>query len=199
LSNNTSNSVNEIFDADQVDTFYSSTAAQRAATISGNRATNYGVVRGALLQEIYDDLYIQRLHQSDEQKWQHRIEKYRGVVEAHADDDGVELVVRDVNCGTKETLRFDAVVVAAGYKRNMHEEILDPVRELTADGEHFDVRRDYSVDMNRDKVSETAGVWLQGCNESSHGLADTLLSILAVRGGEMVKSIFGDERYGGRV
>jgi L-ornithine N5-oxygenase len=32
---------------------------------------------------------------------------------------------------------------------------------------------------------------LQGCNESTHGLSDTLLSILATRGGEMVNSIFG--------
>jgi len=155
-------------------------------------------VRGALLQEIYDKLYIQRLHQSDEHKWQHRIEKFRKVTEAHADDSGVELTVQDVNAGTTTPLRFDAVVVAAGYSRNMHERILDPVRELTADGEHFGVRRDYSVEMNQNKVSKSAGIWLQGCNESSHGLADTLLSILAVRGGEMVEAIFGDERYQGR-
>jgi L-ornithine N5-oxygenase len=32
---------------------------------------------------------------------------------------------------------------------------------------------------------------LQGCNEKTHGLSDSLLSILAVRGGEMVESIFG--------
>lgn len=152
-------------------------------------------MRGVLLQEIYDELYIQRLHQPDEKKWQHRIEKYREVFEAQASDDGVKLVVQDVNKSTRDTLRFDAVVVAAGYKRDMHERILEPVRELTANREHFAVRRDYSVEMDGQKVSRDAGIWLQGCNERSHGLADTLLSILAVRGGEMVQSIFGDERY----
>ena len=59
----------------------------------------------------------------------------------------------------------------------------------------FKVRRDYSIPFDPSKVSNSAGVWLQGCNESSHGLSDTLLSILATRGGELVESILGDERY----
>ncbi|KFZ18580.1 hypothetical protein V501_01136 [Pseudogymnoascus sp. VKM F-4519 (FW-2642)] len=45
-----------------------------------------------------------------------------------------------------------------------------------------------------DKVADTAGVWLQGCNERTHGLSDTLLSILAVRSGELVRSIFSWEQ-----
>ncbi|KAH9845338.1 L-ornithine N(5)-monooxygenase [Teratosphaeria destructans] len=53
------------------------------------------------------------------------------------------------------------------------------------------VRRDYGVEFKRGAIAPDAGVWLQGCNEQTHGLSDSLLSILACRGGEMVESIFG--------
>ena len=38
-----------------------------------------------------------------------------------------------------------------------------------------------------------AGIFLQGCCEDSHGLSDTLLSVLAIRSQEVVESIFGDQ------
>ncbi|KFY17360.1 hypothetical protein V492_00726, partial [Pseudogymnoascus sp. VKM F-4246] len=55
----------------------------------------------------------------------------------------------------------------------------------------FPVGRDYKVQYAPGAVEEGAGIWLQGCNEKTHGLSDTLLSILAHRGGEVVGSIFG--------
>ncbi|OBT43520.1 hypothetical protein VE00_06757 [Pseudogymnoascus sp. WSF 3629] len=55
----------------------------------------------------------------------------------------------------------------------------------------FPVGRDYKVQYAPGAVEEGAGIWLQGCNEKTHGLSDTLLSILAHRGGEVVQSIFG--------
>jgi L-ornithine N5-oxygenase len=89
----------------------------------------------------------------------------------------------------------DAVFVATGYKRNAHEELLHDARSLRRGGERADdkweVARDYKVLFEEGKVSENAGIWLQGCCESTHGLSDTLLSILANRGGDMVKSVFG--------
>lgn len=55
----------------------------------------------------------------------------------------------------------------------------------------WNVKREYAVELAPDAVESDAGIWLQGCNENTHGLSDTLLSILAVRGGEMVENIFG--------
>lgn len=163
-------SVNEIFDSDQVDEFYASTAEKRASALAENRSTNYGVVRGGLLQEIYDDLYMQRLQQPDEQKWPHRILKHRQVVDAMAERDSVKLTVQHMTDGTQENLQVDAVIVAAGYSRDMHEAILDPVRHLTRSGEDFNVSRDYRVELDEARVSKNAGLWLQGCNETSHGV-----------------------------
>jgi L-ornithine N5-oxygenase len=50
------------------------------------------------------------------------------------------------------------------------------------------------VQFEEGTVAPGAGIYLQGCNEQTHGLADSLLSILSVRGGEMVDTIFGGEK-----
>lgn len=55
------------------------------------------------------------------------------------------------------------------------------------------VDRKYAVQFAPGAVAEDAGIYLQGCNERTHGLADSLLSVLAVRGGEVVESIFGQQ------
>jgi L-ornithine N5-oxygenase len=91
----------------------------------------------------------------------------------------------------------DAVLVATGYVRDAHESMLEPVRSLRP-GIHdsWEIQRNYKVELDPAKVSSDAGIWLQGCNETTHGLSDSLLSILATRGGEMVKSIFGQKLWG---
>ncbi|KAK1063796.1 L-ornithine N(5)-monooxygenase, partial [Friedmanniomyces endolithicus] len=102
---------------------------------------------------------------------------------------------------TTETLTADLVVVASGYRRDAHEDLLKGLRGLMpggdSKGQTWQVRRDYSVEFSEGSVSEDAGVWLQGCNEQTHGLSDSLLSILPNRGGEMVQSIFGTQMTNG--
>lgn len=125
----------------------------------------------------------------------------------------VYLKLRNTRTGeTEMTAGFDAVIVATGYVRNVHETLLKSAKSLIK-GDSCTVGRDYRVKFREGTVAEDSGVWLQGCCESSHGvgvtlsplitpktnltpnkkLSDTLLSILAVRGGEIVDSIFGKE------
>lgn len=79
------------------------------------------------------------------------------------------------------------------------------------------VGRNYGVQFAAGKVAPGSGIWLQGCCEGTHGvsppssndshlylfsehysnihlqLSDTLLSILSVRSGEIVDSVFGTQ------
>jgi L-ornithine N5-oxygenase len=91
-----------------------------------------------------------------------------------------------------ELLAADAVVLATGYTRNMHVQMLKQCQMLNgnANGE-WTIGRKYGVQLNPD-VAGDIGIWLQGCNESTHGLSDSLLSILATRSGELVESVFGE-------
>ncbi|KAH8589392.1 L-lysine 6-monooxygenase (NADPH-requiring)-domain-containing protein [Bisporella sp. PMI_857] len=194
--------VNEIFDPDRVDGVYSQPEEVRARAIAADRATNYSVVRLNLIEHLYEKLYAQRLDNPDSTTHKLAIRPNRQVVRAQTGVGNgrqillsIENAVKDSNVLVKEEMLVDAVFVATGYIRNAHEDILEKSRSLLREGqEKFPVRRSYKVDFDPKKVEEGAGVWLQGCNEKTHGLSDTLLSILAIRGGELVNSIFGEEQ-----
>ncbi|OCL06125.1 L-ornithine 5-monooxygenase (L-ornithine N(5)-oxygenase) [Glonium stellatum] len=207
--------VNEIFNPSRVDSTFTQSPALRAATIAEDRNTNYGVVRLELLERIYETIYTQRIcygsSPAEEARWPHRILPHRSVTRVEdlsASPEGVKLYVRDnsplyesgasIGEEKEDIMDVDVVFVATGYARNVHEELLSDARGLmkggVREGAKWEVSRDYRVQFAEGKVSEDAGVLLQGCCESTHGLSDTLLSILATRGGEVVKSIFGDTK-----
>lgn len=210
--------VNEIFNPGRVDSTYSRDPALRSSSIKEDRNTNYGVVRLNLLEQIYETLYEQRVRYGNsaeaEKQWPHRILPHRNVVEVRESPvikDGIRLRVRDQSPlylsntpnGQErfEELDVDAVFVATGYHRDLHETLLKDARNLMPGGDLADARwqvqRDYRIHFEEKKVSDDAGVWLQGCCESTHGLSDTLLSILATRGGQIVKSIFEKRNWHG--
>ncbi|KAL0943051.1 l-ornithine n5-oxygenase [Colletotrichum truncatum] len=117
-----------------------------------------------------------------------------------------------------EVLDVDLIVAATGYQRSAHidmlrdswsllPEVAPPANaadreivdgwEITEDGadatsgsRKLEVGRDYRVRYAPGSVAPGSGVYLQGCCEATHGLSDTLLSILAVRSAEVVDSIF---------
>nr|BDD69326.1 L-ornithine N(5)-monooxygenase [Verruciconidia persicina] len=115
-----------------------------------------------------------------------------------------------------EIIQADLVIAATGYQRMAHVDMLRDAYDLlpkaapvpagksplrrgiagwdveTDQGERkLAVGRNYQVKFKPGAVAEGSGVWLQGCCEGTHGLSDTLLSVLATRSGEMVESIFG--------
>lgn len=193
--------VNEVFNPCRVNSTFQMPCSQRAAAIALDRNTNYGVVRLELLEHIYESMYMQRITHGSEDKWPHRIMPHCTVksvdVEPVKGRRPVTLKLEnhsDASGPTEELLDVDLVVTATGYTRNFHEELLQSARHLMPGGgqgdEKWGVNRDYSVKFANGAVSPDAGIWLQGCNQETHGLADTLLSILAVRGGELVESIF---------
>lgn len=74
-------------------------------------------------------------------------------------------------------------VVAVG--RRIHEELLRPMEPWLTGGE---VGRDYRLPTI---PGCTAGLYLQGCCEATHGLSDTLLSILPIRAQEIAMALTG--------
>lgn len=195
-------SVNEIFNPERVDTFFNLSPEERQVALTTDKATNYSVVRLELIEELYHVMYIQRVQNPDETQWQHRILPGRKIanVEPHGPNNRMCLQIdpvkpQNTTAGqTQESLEVDALMVATGYSRNAHEELLANAQHLRPDGQmEWKATRDYRVELDPKKVSSQAGVWLQGCNERTHGLSDSLLSVLATRGGEMVNSLFGEQ------
>lgn len=186
--------VNEIFNPDGVSKFYNMTSDERKKHIATEKATNYGVVRLELIEAIYHDMYLQRVENPDETQWQHRILPETEIVQMEREQETSRIRIHIKSQSekeNKESLDFDAVVVATGYQRDSHEALLEKVRDLQPAGLSGWVSdRSYRVALDEAKISTEAGIWLQGCNEQTHGLSDSLLSVLAVRGGEIVQSAF---------
>lgn len=102
-----------------------------------------------------------------------------------ANDKEVTVTMTDRITGEKTTRAYDFFFNGLGYVRKTQVTLLQ---------EHFaqalfplSLRRDYSA-KSRDPNFKV-GVYLQGQAEGSHGVADGALSVLSVRGYEVVESI----------
>ncbi|EGE03629.1 L-ornithine 5-monooxygenase [Trichophyton equinum CBS 127.97] len=192
--------VNELFNPERVDQFFNQSEKERQLFLSRHRSTNYSVVRPELIEQIYADMYIQKIQYPEETQWQHRI--FSSCLISKVESDKSEKLNLSLqHCHTENTtingthneeMNADVLILATGYVRNAHESILASIEPLLAQKQMgWKVQRNYRLELDKSQVDADAGIWLQGCNESTHGLSDSLLSILAVRGAEIVQAIFG--------
>ncbi|EEH02759.1 L-ornithine 5-monooxygenase [Histoplasma capsulatum G186AR] len=192
--------VNEIFDPSSVDKFYSLDHSARQQTLLENKATNYGVVRLPLLESVYEKLYRQKFLEPNPAKWPFRLVTGREVMGLkELPNNQIELQLKDTLSGRVESSAevYDLVILATGYTRNPIATMLKPLEQIVeapADGKTYCTDRDYRLRFRQGKVKRDAGIWLQGCCESSHGLSDSLLSILAVRSSELLDSILASSK-----
>ena len=168
--------VNEIFAPAYTDLVFDQQPQDREKLIEQYHNTNYSVVDIDLIERIYGILYRQKVaHQ-----FRHSVLCRREVEAVSARDQGIELTLRDHATGKDQTHRYDAVILATGYERRSHRELLAPLQ-------------DYQVDRHYRALSDerlTASVYLQGFCEASHGLSDTLLSVLPARADEISQSLY---------
>lgn len=162
-----------------MDGIYNQDASERAAAIALDRGTNYGVVRLELLEHLYEKLYMQGLRNPDEATWPARILTDKTVLSASQTTDSrilLKLASAKGNIASEEELDVDYVFTATGYRRIAHEEMLSNLRPLlsesSATSEKLTVSRDYQVQYDEKKIDKKqAGIWLQGCNEATHGVS----------------------------
>ena len=91
--------------------------------------------------------------------------------------------MRDLETGHTDITRYDAVVLATGYVRDTHKQLLAPVADYLPE---FAVNRHYQLYT---KPEFKPAIFLQGSCEPTHGLSDTLLSILAARTSEICDAL----------
>ncbi|WP_375462997.1 lysine N(6)-hydroxylase/L-ornithine N(5)-oxygenase family protein [uncultured Methylobacterium sp.] len=170
--------VNEIFNPDFTDFLYRRPAAQRRSIIDEFRTTNYSVVDGDLIARIYDLLYQQKVLGDP----QHALHPRTTVASAREHVDGVSLDLVDVT-GAVRQARYDAVVLATGYRRDGLDSLMTDLKPYLVEGA---IDRDYRL---RTKAGFEPAIYLQGFSEPTHGLSDTLLSVLVMRGAEIAESL----------
>ncbi|MFI7241469.1 lysine N(6)-hydroxylase/L-ornithine N(5)-oxygenase family protein [Streptomyces qinglanensis] len=180
---------NRVFDPEAVDHFYGAVPAVRERFYEQHGNTNYAVVDLDLINDLYRRSYQEdvrgrkRLH----------FEPMSRVVAAHTGPAGVRLHVDRLLEDAEEHLDVDIAVFATGYHPMDPAAVLGPTAELCKrdSAGRLRVGRDYRVETSADV---TAGIYLQGGVEHTHGISASLLSNVAVRAGEILSSIAATAR-----
>jgi L-ornithine N5-oxygenase len=146
--------------------------------------TNYSVVDVNLIEELYRRHYQERVQGVERL----RLLNASQLVDARGRTDGVEVTVHHLPSGGVSTLEADALVCATGYDATPPLSLMPDLAPLLlhdADG-RLQVERDYRVATRPDVLG---GIYLSGATEHSHGITSSLLSMAAVRAGEILASV----------
>lgn len=176
----TSKFVNELFFPSFVDEFYDCAPEVRAQILDEMHLTNYAGLAPPFLDETYSMLYQQKMR-GPQRSTVHAMTE---VVGARVDGDEVVLELRDRKTGKVEPLHCDLVLLGTGYEPRMPAMVRDLAERVGLDD--VAVSRRYRVDLGD---SAWGAMYLQGVNEQTHGIADSLISVLAHRSQDIVTDL----------
>ena len=175
---------NRIFDPEAVDHYFQAPDEVKRMLFGYSRNTNYSVVDLDLIDELYRRAYAEKVAGAERL----RILNVSRLVDVDAGRDGVRLKVEFMPTGEVTDLESDALICATGYRER------NPLDLLGEAGEHCRTGPDGRLLVDRDYRLVTGpdcswSVYLQGATEHTHGITSSLLSMVAVRTGEIVASI----------
>lgn len=176
----TSKFVNELFFPSFVDEFYNSPAEVRAQILNEMRFTNYAGLAPPFLDELYTMLY----QQNSLGPRRSSVRAMTEVVGARMDNDEVVLDLRDRKSGKVEPLWCDLVLLGTGYDSRMPGLLRNLATQVGLN--EISVSRCYRVDIGD---SAWGALYLQGVNEETHGIADSLISVLAHRSQDILTDL----------
>jgi L-ornithine N5-oxygenase len=172
--------INELYYPSYVDQFYDTPPEGREQILREMHRTNYTGTAPWLLDALYSDLYLGRLTGRD----RGRIVPMTEVHSARDADSEVVLDLTDLRTGTVSELRQDLIFLGTGFTPQMPSLVRDLAASLRLD--RIEVSRQYRLVLEE---PTTAACYLQGVNESTHGISDSLLSVLAHRSADVVGDV----------
>ncbi|WP_329172260.1 lysine N(6)-hydroxylase/L-ornithine N(5)-oxygenase family protein [Streptomyces sp. NBC_01477] len=175
---------NRIFDPEAVDVYFGSPSEVKQSLYDYHRSTNYSVVDMDLIESLYATSYREKVQGRERLRFLN-VSRIRDV---EVREDGLDVTVEFLPTGERQTLAADVLVHATGYRSQDIGTLLGESAKicLRDDGDAVRVGRDHRVAVSPDV---TAGIYLQGGTEHTHGLTSTLLSTTAVRAGEIRDSL----------
>jgi L-ornithine N5-oxygenase len=176
----TSKFTNELYFPTFTDDFFAAPPETRRQVLREMRYTNYAGVTPDMLETLFRQVYLEKLSGNQ------RLHMVTMVEVTGARMDGQEVVLTLANrmTGRVDELRCDVVMLGTGFERRVPALVRQMAAAVGVD--EPSVSRSYQMIT---PASVTAGCYLQGTNEDSHGIADSLMSVLAVRAGEIVTDL----------
>lgn len=180
--------VNEIFFPKMVDFLYGISPEKRHKVLKAHQDTNYSCVDLDLIQAIYEKIYQNRIVGDEKVRIRPFLE-LRSLVDR---EDCTVLHFRDAITDEPVSMEADGVILATGYERKRTHPLLKDLEEFLPkkDDGGYHVERDYQL---RTAEGFEPKIFLQGYSERTHGLSDTLLSVLPARSLEIYESLFAGD------
>ncbi|WP_329790383.1 SidA/IucD/PvdA family monooxygenase [Lentzea sp. DG1S-22] len=172
---------NRIFDPAAVDDFYAAPEEVKRKLMGYHANTNYGVVDGDLIEELYRRVYREKVL-GRQRLLLHNTSKLTDVT-----PDG-RCAVESLAGGGRLPIDADVIVYATGYRPANPSRLLGGLADECERDEQgrLKVTRDYRVVTGE---GIRGGIYLQGGTEHTHGITSSLLSNTAVRVGEILDSV----------
>jgi L-ornithine N5-oxygenase len=172
---------NEVYYSSFIDEFYAAPGQAREQLLREMHLSNYAGLAPAMLDTLYRQRYLERL--SGEERL--RLVTMTDVTAARHEDGEVVLTLTDRKTGRTSELAADYLLLGTGFEGRMP----GLVRGLGEQLGLTEVTVDRSYRMVVPGAEEGPSVYLQGVNEATHGISDSLLSVLAGRSQEIVNDL----------
>ncbi|WP_409492335.1 lysine N(6)-hydroxylase/L-ornithine N(5)-oxygenase family protein [Amycolatopsis sp. cmx-11-12] len=171
---------NELFFPSHVDTFFDALPDAREQMLKEMHHTNYSGLAPGTMDSLYRTVYLDRLSGRSRL----RMITMNDITDARDDGDEVVLELTDRRTGEVQELRTDLVLLGTGFSPEMPRMVQEIAKSIGLS--EIKVTRDYRLEIDQ---PATAAVYLQGVNEATHGIADSLLSVLAPRANDILQDI----------
>ena len=175
-----SNFTNELYFPSYVDEFFTTPAEGRKRIRDELYRTNYSCATPATLHGLYTDLYRDRL----DQRHDRRLITMTDITAAREHDGEIILELTDRRTGSVTELRRDLVFLGTGFAWQPPRLVRDLCEDIGLTD--IDVSRGYRLQLGE---PATGACYLQGINEATHGIGDSLLSVLAHRAHDITVDI----------
>jgi L-ornithine N5-monooxygenase len=163
-----------------VDKFFEARPEARRQMLTEMHHTNYSGLAPSTMDSLYRQVYLDRL------TGRSRLEiiTLHDITAAHEQGDEVVLELTDRRTGATRQLRTDLVLLGTGFSPEMPRMVRHVADSIGLS--EVTVTRDYRMVIDR---PSTAACYLQGVNEATHGIADSLLSVLAPRANDILQDV----------
>jgi L-ornithine N5-oxygenase len=178
---------NELYYPSYVDEFFDTPAEGRDRIREELYRTNYSCITPAMLQSLYTDFYRDRLDHREDR----RLVTMTEVTSAREEDGEVILQLTDRRTGEVSELHRDLVFLGTGFSWQTPRLIKGLTDAIGLDA--IEVSRRYR--LLTDGPADAA-CYLQGVNEATHGISESLLSVLARRAEDITLDIVAHRAAG---
>jgi L-ornithine N5-oxygenase len=171
---------NELYFPSYIDEFFNTPADGRERIRDELYRTNYSCITPPMLQSLYTDFYRDRLDHREDR----RLITMTDVTSAREEDGEIILELTDRRTGETTELHRDLVFLGTGFAWQNPRLIQGLADSIGLDT--VEVTRRYRLKLAE---QSEAACYLQGVNEATHGISESLLSVLARRAEDITTDI----------